>query len=199
MNMQKEKILVVSRDHDFKQLLTESNVRQYDPVADKYLDATITEAKDYLFQHIVKGDTGDGIPNILSSENIFMERDENGKQKKRQTPISKKKLELWRNMEPSEFCPDDAAMRRYERNKLMIDLSLVPDEYVSAINDEFERGATITHNNNIAKYIANVNASAAEFRDGMFSLDSMDFYDDSVVQLNPFEQRKLDLLNEIGK
>ena len=126
MIMKKEKILVVSRDHDFKQLLTESNVRQYDPVADKYLDATITEAKDYLFQHIVKGDTGDGVPNVLSADNSLV-------MGIRQRPITKKRIAEWSDINNMS----DEVKRNYMRNKAMIDLSEIPSGIQETILDAY--------------------------------------------------------------
>ena len=38
-------------------------------------------------EHILKGDAGDGVPNVLSDDDVFINDD------KRQTPLSKKKME----------------------------------------------------------------------------------------------------------
>ena len=49
-------------------------------------------AVTFLREQIIKGDRSDGVPNILSDDDIFL-RDE------RQKPINKKRLEEWSNIE----------------------------------------------------------------------------------------------------
>ena len=64
-----EKILVLSGDKDFIQLQTYMNVKQYDPVRKKYIQHN--NPSQYIKEHIIRGDTGDGIPNFLSPDNCF--------------------------------------------------------------------------------------------------------------------------------
>ena len=80
-----QKILILSSDKDFKQLQLYPQVRQWSPMQKKYITATAQEIKDFMVEHIVKGDTGDGFPNILSQDNIFMIAE-------RQKTVSSKRL-----------------------------------------------------------------------------------------------------------
>ena len=83
-----KKVLILSGDKDFIQLHKE-NVKQYNPVLNKYVGKGENPA-EYLIEHILKGDRSDGIPNILSDDNVFVEG-------RRQKPLSKKKLNNWVN------------------------------------------------------------------------------------------------------
>lgn len=107
-----EKVLIVSSDKDFIQLQREENVFQYSPATKKFLNGV--DPQEYLKEHILRGDKGDGIPNVLSGDNAIVDRI-------RQTPIRKKNLELWMN----GSLPKEHA-QRYERNTELIDLRYTP-------------------------------------------------------------------------
>jgi len=107
-----EKVLIVSSDKDFIQLQREENVFQYSPATKKFLNGV--DPQEYLKEHILRGDKGDGIPNVLSGDNAIVDRI-------RQTPIRKKNLELWMN----GSLPKEHA-QRHERNTELIDLRYTP-------------------------------------------------------------------------
>lgn len=189
----KEDVLIVSRDHDFKQLNRYSNVKRYDPINDVFLNATKKEALEYLFEHIIKGDKGDGIPNILSPLNIFMELNEDGKQKNRQKPISSKKLELWRGMIPEDFCETDEILERFKINTQLIDLTLTPQKFVDAVLKRNELGAKTKTNDNIRPYLLSIK--------GGQELDKyyQDFYSTEFTKdLTPEEQFRM-MMNQSNK
>ena len=58
-----ENILILSSDKDFVQLQKFSGVQQYSPIMERFI-GTDNPAK-YVLEHIICGDRGDGIPNIL--------------------------------------------------------------------------------------------------------------------------------------
>ena len=76
-----EKIMIISSDKDFIQLQKYDNVYQWSPVTKKLVNGI--EPNGYLFEHILRGDKGDGIPNILSKDDSIVEG-------VRQKPITKK-------------------------------------------------------------------------------------------------------------
>ena len=123
-----ESILLLSGDKDFGQLHGYPGVQQYDPTRDKWIK--IENPRMFLKEHIIRGDGGDGIPNFLSQDDSFVA-------KVRQKSIMQKKLDEWLYMEPEEFC-DEASLRRFQRNKILIDLNHIPDEISSVILEEFE-------------------------------------------------------------
>jgi hypothetical protein len=122
-NSQSEKILILSSDKDFMQLQKFANVDQYSPMAKKFLKTS--EPVKFLKEHIIKGDRGDGIPNILSSDDTFITE-------ARQKPVTEKKLNTWVAQKPEDFC-DASMLRNYQRNESLIDLSKVPSEYTDRI------------------------------------------------------------------
>ena len=111
--------LVLSGDHDFKQLHQYKNVKQYSPVQKKFI-VSERKPKDYIIEHIVRGDTGDGIPNVLSPDNSLIDGI-------RQKSIMTEKLEKW-ILDPSTMPQDDAFIKRYEQNKKLVDFSSIPKE-----------------------------------------------------------------------
>lgn len=119
-----EKVLIVSGDKDFNQL-HDANIRQWTPKFKRFL--VETNPSRFLAEHIIIGDKSDGVPNIKSPDDIFV-------LDKRQSPIHEKFLEsvLSTGIVPEEY------KENYERNRKMIDLSLIPDEYQQAIIAEYE-------------------------------------------------------------
>lgn len=128
MNSSTEKILILSSDKDFMQLQKFANVEQYSPAAKKFLKTN--EPDKFLREHIIKGDRGDGIPNILSSDDTFVTD-------KRQKPVTEKKLNIWVAEEPVQFC-DSLMLRNFKRNESLIDLGKIPVEYQQKILDAYE-------------------------------------------------------------
>lgn len=113
--------LVLSGDHDFIQLQKFKNVQQFSPIHKKWIkpDSTI---HSYLMEHIVKGDKGDGIPNILSPDDCFVTES-------RQKKIMQKKLDEWQKIPLDEFhnhVPVEVA-RNFQRNRYLIDFDYIPD------------------------------------------------------------------------
>ena len=126
-----EKTLIVSSDKDFKQLQRYPNVTQYSPILKKYL--VTDEPHKYIREHIIRGDSGDGVPNFLSDDDVFVTD-------KRQKPLSRKKLNEWLdiNRDPKDFC-DSNMLSKYKRNEQLVDLSFVPDEIQDKILEEFSK------------------------------------------------------------
>jgi len=123
-----EKILILSGDHDFIQLQKYKNVEQYDPVKKKKV--THPNPKNYLREHILRGDSGDGIPNFLSADNCLVVGE-------RQKGVSSKKLEEWMDKDPTLFCTE-IMLRNYRRNEQLIDLDKVPNDIYNRVIESFE-------------------------------------------------------------
>ena len=113
------KTLILSGDKDFIQLHKFKNVKQYSPITKKFVNGE--DPDEYLYQHILKGDSSDGIPNVLSPDNTFVDG-------LRQRPLSKKKISEWAGPLCEQFLPNDEVKRNYQRNKKLIDLKESPDE-----------------------------------------------------------------------
>lgn len=112
-----QKIMILSSDKDFAQLQRFPNVEQYSPILKKYIKESSPSIQ--LKELIIRGDKGDGIPNILSTDDVFVS---GGRQK----PITETKINKWLNEEPNHFCNDEM-MRNYCRNETLIDLTKIPE------------------------------------------------------------------------
>ena len=123
-----EKIMIVSGDKDFIQLQKFSNVSQYSPILKKTINGE--DPNEYIKVHILKGDSSDGIPNVLSNDNVFVEG-------LRQKPLSKKKIEAWKDGNFDNTMATDEVVRNYSRNKNLIDLDCIPVNIQTDIINEF--------------------------------------------------------------
>ena len=110
-----EEILIISGDKDFIQLHQSDNVKQYSPTLKKFI--VDENPEQYKFEHIIRGDKGDGVPNVLSQDTVFVED-------LRQRPITKKKLTEWKE----NGIPEGEIKRNYQRNKTLIDFDSIPNE-----------------------------------------------------------------------
>ena len=129
---QNEPVMIVSSDKDFIQLHRYSNVKQFSPM--KRAELKVDDPLFYKFEHICKGDVSDGVPNMLSADNTFVEGG-------RQTPMRAKKIKEWYDLYPN-LC-DEGGMtqeqyRNYCRNKLMIDLDCIPHDIKENIMNKYK-------------------------------------------------------------
>lgn len=120
-------ILILSGDHDFIQLHTYSNVKQYDPTRKRWI--THNDPEQYKIEHIIKGDRGDGVPNILSQDDSFV----SGIRQK--TMTAKRLVEYTEKIKNEDFEGD--WVRYYERNKSVIDLTEVPENLKKSILNKY--------------------------------------------------------------
>lgn len=109
-----ESILILSGDKDFVQLQKYSNVSQYDPIRKKQI--TTNDPFRFLMEHILKGDRGDGIPNVLSQDDIIVTGG-------RQRSLTQKKIEAYI---VDMSTADIDVQRNFERNKMLIDFTSIP-------------------------------------------------------------------------
>ena len=123
-----QKIMILSSDKDFAQLQKFSNVEQYSPILKKAIREPFPAAQ--LKQLIIRGDKGDGIPNILTKDDVFVT---GGRQK----PITEAKILAWMNQEPKEFCNEEM-LRNFSRNQTLIDLTKIPESLIETIIDTYE-------------------------------------------------------------
>jgi 5'-3' exonuclease len=153
-NHNNEKILIVSSDKDFQQLQRYENVYQYSPIIKDFL--ICEDPENFLLEHIIKGDSSDGIPNILSDDDVFVEEN------KRQKPCGKKKINTIKG-ELSEWTNSD----NWNRNQRMIDMNMIPEEVESSILEEYAKEPIGKRSNMldyfIQKNLKNLMGSIEEF------------------------------------
>jgi hypothetical protein len=125
-----EDVMIVSSDGDFKQLQKYDNISQFSPLTKKFVEET--HPRQNLKLKILQGDAGDGIPNVLSDDNVFVEG-------LRQTPLSKKKKEaILEDLDEGELLYAASWYRNYQRNELLIDLTNTPLDLKRNIINSYE-------------------------------------------------------------
>lgn len=125
-----EPVMIVSSDKDFKQLHTYDNVKQFSPMLKKQVVVNKKELKEWLIEHVVKGDAGDGIPNIMSKDDVFMLGE-------RQKSVSSKRLEEFYKL-GFDACRTDEERRNWQRNQRLVDFSYIPNDVKESIMEAFE-------------------------------------------------------------
>ena len=113
----------------------------------------------YLMEHVLKGDSGDGVPNILSSDNCLVVGE-------RQKPLTQKKIDglIELNLD-GKF--DHPLFKNYMRNKTLIDLKNVPSEISAKIIESYDKqegkGRDKLMNYFMANKLKNLMESVGEF------------------------------------
>ena len=123
-----QRIMILSSDKDFAQLQRYQNVEQYSPILKKFIKEPLPLLQ--LKQLVIRGDKGDGIPNILSADDCFVTAT-------RQKAITEAKIIGWMNQEPKDFC-NDLMLRNFSRNETLIDLTKIPDSLKESILHTYE-------------------------------------------------------------
>ena len=153
-----DEIMIISGDKDFIQLQKYPNVKQYSPITKKSVNGENPGA--YLKEHIFKGDTSDGVPNVLSPDNTFTDG-------LRQKPLGKKKIASWLEHDFDDVAPNDEVKRNYQRNRKLIDLTYTPEELSSEIINTYKEAPygdrSKLLNYFIQKRLRNLTESIGEF------------------------------------
>jgi len=126
-----ENVLIISSDGDFLQLQKYNTgkfkIKQYNPALKKFIVSDSPERE--LKEKIIRGDKGDGIPNIISPSDTFV-------REIRQKVLTKEKVEIYLIQESSKY--DELAQIGYSRNKTLIDLSEIPTQIKDKIINTYD-------------------------------------------------------------
>ena len=128
-----ENVLIISSDGDFIQLQrynkdnSKYKIAQYNPNLKKFIKSE--DPNFDLKEKIIRGDKGDGIPNIYSPADCFVNEI-------RQKPITKG---IFDNLLKEDFSKWPSAVQEgFLRNELLIDLSKIPHEISTKIINTFD-------------------------------------------------------------
>ena len=139
-----EPVMIISSDKDFIQLQKYSNVKQWSPIQKKFV--TDKNPRTYLFNHIMRGDSGDGVPNVLSADDTFISENH-------QTPLRQTRIDNWlENADNLRDNMDEDTYRNYQRNKKLIDLTDIPENIQESIINNFN-GQAKTPNMKVLNYL----------------------------------------------
>lgn len=137
--------LIVSRDKDFYQLHGISGVSQYDPIMEKS-EVVCPNPVRFLYEHILRGDDGDGIPNYRSDDDVLVTEG------KRQMPVSLRGVDALLHDIPKKYDPNwiprgvtlEQERRNYKRNQALIDFTQIPDNILNKVRSEYEKEVVST-------------------------------------------------------
>ena len=154
-----EKIMIVSGDKDFSQLQRYKSVSQYSPITKKIIK--VDDPMEYLYEHVIRGDSGDGVPNIMSRDDVFV----NGL---RQKPLTKRRVSAMIEEMKRGITPFDGEVKRnYLRNIQLIDLTRVPqdirDQVIDRYNNYDRKDRSLLLNYFIKKKLKNLMSDIQEF------------------------------------
>tara|TARA_R100000152_G_C6780607_1_gene213593 strand:- start:1882 stop:2727 length:846 start_codon:yes stop_codon:yes gene_type:complete len=125
-----EKVLIISSDKDFQQLQRYSNIEQYSPRTKKKI--VCKNPQEFLTEHIIRGDSSDGIPNILSDDDTFINPE------KRQKRLTEKVMtQITEDLTFGEL--PKGHERNWDRNQSLVDFERVPDWINEDIKNEWEK------------------------------------------------------------
>lgn len=126
-NIDKENILIISSDKDNYQLhQLGKHVKQWSPM-DKKLVAPKVLPRIALLEKIVKGDSGDGVPSIKSTNKAFVDGI-------RQKPITEKYLQtFYESKNPIDACLTEEEKINYVRNEQLVSYEKIPTDIQEAI------------------------------------------------------------------
>jgi hypothetical protein len=140
-----QKILIVSSDKDFIQLQKNKNVRQWSPMQKKFVEGSQKDIHEYTITHIVKGDAGDGIPNILSKDDTFVSGE-------RQKPFSSKRLPEFFE-KGIDACKTDEEKRNFQRNRELVNFDYIPETLYKTIIYNYENIKPKGDKNSVMNYL----------------------------------------------
>lgn len=121
-----ELIKIISADTDLAQLQKYKNVSQWSPMQKKQVKPD--DLRYFMFEHIMRGDVGDGVPNILSPDNSLMDGI-------RQKPMTEKFIQQVMQMKDPHTELTGETLRNFQRNEKLVNLDFIPNEYVNSILD----------------------------------------------------------------
>lgn len=124
-----QEVVIISSDHDFFQLQKNPKVKQYSPNKKKFVSPSV-DIDFYIFEHIIRGDKGDGVPNVLTSDDAIVAGE-------RQRPVTSKKLNEWYKSQDN-WPKDEMFMRNFDRNKMLVDLTCIPLDIKNTIINTYE-------------------------------------------------------------
>jgi hypothetical protein len=140
-----QEIMIISADHDFKQLQKYDNVKQWSPMT----KALVVAERNYMTtghrKHLAKaGD--DGIPSVLNRDDILITEGE------RQKPMSASRLAEFVAL-GIDACRTYEENRNWIRNQRLIDFDFIPKGFTDDIINQYLATKPTINKNKIMNYL----------------------------------------------
>lgn len=120
-------VLIVSNDKDYKQLQKHSYIKQYSPMKHTFIHEENPTFE--LLELILHGDTSDGIPNIKSNINCFVDGI-------KQKPVTSKFVREIKEKGLTILTEDEK--KRFKENSRLIAFDFIPKEYHTIVIEKYK-------------------------------------------------------------
>ncbi len=130
-----QKILILSSDGDFIQLQKYPNVKQWSPIQKKFVTPK-GKVQDYIVEHICTGDSGDNVPNILTSDQWAIDRANNLKPTRQKSMYKERIANFIKN--GIDECSNEEEKRNFIRNQTLVDFEQIPKDIYDSVVKEYE-------------------------------------------------------------
>ena len=121
-------VVIVSEDGDFTSFTRYSHITQHGPRKKAEIKLKVP-LNEFLIEHIVRGDSVDAIPNILSPDNSIVD-------KIKQKSITKEYLEKFFRLGEAA-CETETEKRNWIRNKTLVSFDSIPTEIEQKIIEAY--------------------------------------------------------------
>ncbi len=135
--------VIISRDRDFQQLQAYGPVSQYDTVEKRLIIPA--DKQGFLQEHILFGDRNDGVPNILSDDDVLVTPG------KRQGKMTVKRVAEFMATPVDEWV-NTTHKRNWKRNKVLIDLRCAPPSIARNVLEQYNEQKDKPHHR-VYKYL----------------------------------------------
>jgi hypothetical protein len=121
--------MIISSDKDYQQLQRYPNISQYSTKSKTKL--VCKKPQEFLIEHIIRGDSSDGIPNILSDDDAIINKD------KRQKRLTQKTLDTINEDLAFGELPKGHE-ENWKRNQELVDFERIPDWIIDSIEEKWK-------------------------------------------------------------
>jgi hypothetical protein len=139
-----QEMLVISSDHDFRQLSKYRNYNQWSPIQKKVVPRA---DKNFIHEKVLRGDGGDGIASALCPDDFIVNHDKYG----RAPSITSKILDAYLAK------PDGSTLTSQQqvylaRNRTLIDFEYIPQAVYNNVIAEYENFEVVGTKNKVMEY-----------------------------------------------
>lgn len=139
-------VSIISSDKDYFQLYHRypNQVTQFSPASSSWIN--YEEENLSIVEHILRGDYADGIPNILTDDDVYIKEGKKSKALASTNP----KVKAWLNMSYSELMnhflktnlEEESIRNNFKRNVRLIDMNAIPKTIQDSIIETYQRTET---------------------------------------------------------
>ena len=134
--------VIISADTDFVQLSKWKNIKQFCPMKREQVKTDLPLNR-FCLEHILTGDTGDGIMNVNTHDNFFYDKEQNPDLKVRQKPITAKikdfYYEQWKKHGKIDTWLQPEHEVNFARNERLVMFEHIPQHVKDSVLESYHK------------------------------------------------------------